>query len=94
MITKSIADLKERGGPSLQAILKYIMVNFQVGNNFKVVNMHLKLKSTCSQLFRNLEVSEIISKTIKRDTKSPLGRQLEDLNLVGDSSGKKDGTGN
>ncbi|KAK2713573.1 hypothetical protein QYM36_009451 [Artemia franciscana] len=40
MITKSIADLKERGGPSLQAILKYIMGNFQVGNDAEVVNMH------------------------------------------------------
>ncbi|XP_065556103.1 histone H1-delta-like [Artemia franciscana] len=42
MITKSIADLKERGGSSRQAILKYIMANFQVGNDAKVVNMHLK----------------------------------------------------
>ena len=42
MITKSIADLKERAGPSRQAILKYIMGNFQVGNDAKVVNMHLK----------------------------------------------------
>ncbi|XP_065571371.1 histone H1-delta-like [Artemia franciscana] len=42
MITKSIADLKERGGSSRQAILKYIMANFQVGNGAKVVNMHLK----------------------------------------------------
>ncbi|XP_065582739.1 histone H1-delta-like [Artemia franciscana] len=42
MIIKSIADLKERGGSSRQAILKYIMANFQVGNDAKVVNMHLK----------------------------------------------------
>ena len=42
MITKSIADMKERGGSSRQAILKYIMANFQVGNDAKVVNMHLK----------------------------------------------------
>ncbi|XP_065578601.1 histone H1-delta-like [Artemia franciscana] len=42
MITKSIADLKERGGSSRQAILKYIMANFQVGNDAKIVNMHLK----------------------------------------------------
>ncbi|XP_065570349.1 histone 24-like [Artemia franciscana] len=42
MITKSFADLKERGGPSHQAILKYIKGNLQVGNDAKVVNMHLK----------------------------------------------------
>ncbi|XP_065561278.1 histone H1-delta-like [Artemia franciscana] len=42
MITKSIADLKERWGSSRQAILKYIMANFQVGNDAKIVNMHLK----------------------------------------------------
>ncbi|XP_065581093.1 histone 24-like [Artemia franciscana] len=42
IITKSIADLKERGGPSRQAILKYIMGNFQVGTDTKVVNVHLK----------------------------------------------------
>ncbi|KAK2718050.1 hypothetical protein QYM36_006740 [Artemia franciscana] len=42
MITKSFADLKERGGPSRQAILKYIKGNLQVGNDTKVVNMHLK----------------------------------------------------
>ncbi|XP_065576317.1 histone H1-delta-like [Artemia franciscana] len=42
MITNSIADQKELGGISLQAILKYIMGNFQVGNDAKVVNMHLK----------------------------------------------------
>ncbi|XP_065562589.1 histone H1-delta-like [Artemia franciscana] len=42
MITKSIADLKERGGSSRQAILRYIMANFQVDNDAKVVNMHLK----------------------------------------------------
>ncbi|XP_065565907.1 histone H1-delta-like [Artemia franciscana] len=42
MITKSIADLKERGGSSHQAILKYIMATLKVGNDAKVVNMHLK----------------------------------------------------
>ncbi|KAK2717805.1 hypothetical protein QYM36_006565, partial [Artemia franciscana] len=42
MITKSIADLKECGGSSRQAILKYIMANFQVGNDAKIVNMHLR----------------------------------------------------
>ncbi|XP_065574965.1 histone H1-delta-like [Artemia franciscana] len=42
IITKSIADLKERGGPSRQAIFKCIMGNFQVGNAAKVVNMYLK----------------------------------------------------
>ncbi|XP_065571098.1 histone H1-delta-like [Artemia franciscana] len=42
MIDKSIADLKKLGGPSRQVILKYIMGNFQDGNDAKVVNMHPK----------------------------------------------------
>ncbi|XP_065574969.1 histone H1-delta-like [Artemia franciscana] len=42
MITKSIVDLKKYVGPSRQAIPKYTMGNFQVGNDAKVVNMHLK----------------------------------------------------
>ena len=40
--TKSIDDLKEREGPNLQAILKFIMDIFQVGNDAKVATMHLK----------------------------------------------------
>jgi hypothetical protein len=35
--------LKERGGSSRQAILKYIMANFNVGKDAKTVNVHLKL---------------------------------------------------
>jgi histone H1/5 len=31
MVGKAIAALKERGGSSRQAILKYIMANFNVG---------------------------------------------------------------
>ncbi|CAC5382745.1 H1_5 [Mytilus coruscus] len=43
MIGKAIAALKERGGSSRQAILKYIMANFNVGKDAKSVNAHLKL---------------------------------------------------
>jgi hypothetical protein len=43
MVGKAIAALKERGGSSRQAILKYIMANFNVGNDVKTVNVHLKL---------------------------------------------------
>jgi histone H1/5 len=43
MVGKAIAALKERGGFSRQAILKYIMANFNVGKNAKTVNVHLKL---------------------------------------------------
>jgi hypothetical protein len=43
------ADLREdtykniRGGSSRQAILKYMMANFNVGKDPKTVNVHLKL---------------------------------------------------
>ncbi|XP_065559592.1 histone H1-delta-like [Artemia franciscana] len=47
VIAKSIADLKEREGSSCQAILEYIMVNFKVVNDAKVVNMHLKQALKC-----------------------------------------------
>ena len=43
MFGKAIAALKERGGSSRQAILKYIMANFNVGKDAKTVNVHLKL---------------------------------------------------
>ena len=43
MVGKTIAALKERGGSSRQAILKYIMANFNVGKDAKTVNVHLKL---------------------------------------------------
>jgi histone H1/5 len=43
MVGKAIAALKERGGSSRQAILKYIMANFNVGKDTKTVNVHLKL---------------------------------------------------
>jgi histone H1/5 len=41
MVGKAIAALKERGGYSRQAILKYIMANFNVGKDAKTVNVHL-----------------------------------------------------
>ena len=43
MIKAAVSSLKERGGSSRQAILKYIMKNFNVGKDEKVVNSHLKL---------------------------------------------------
>ncbi|XP_064455969.1 histone H1-delta-like [Ornithodoros turicata] len=43
MVKKAVAALKERGGSSRQAIHKYIMANFDVGKDSKVVNTHLKL---------------------------------------------------
>jgi histone H1/5 len=42
MIQQALTTLKERGGSSRQAILKYILKNFQVGNDEAVVNKHLK----------------------------------------------------
>ena len=43
MVGKAISALKERGGSSRQAILKYIMANFNVGKDAKPVNAHVKM---------------------------------------------------
>ena len=43
MIAAAVGALKERGGSSRQAILKYICKNFKVGDNEASVNSHLKL---------------------------------------------------
>ena len=43
MIQSALGALKERGGSSRQAVLKYIMANFKVGNDPNSVNSHLKL---------------------------------------------------
>src|SRR5262245_35292876 len=43
MIQQALTSLKERGGSSRQAVLKYIMKNFKVGTDENVVNTHLKL---------------------------------------------------
>ena len=42
MIQKAIAALKERGGSSRQALLKYIMANYKVGENSTAVNARVK----------------------------------------------------
>ena len=43
MVDKALSEIKERGGSSRQAILKYIMANFKVNDDDKKVNTHLKL---------------------------------------------------
>jgi histone H1/5 len=43
METQAINILKERRGSSRQAILKYVMANFKVGKDAKLVNDHLDL---------------------------------------------------
>ncbi|ESO85337.1 hypothetical protein LOTGIDRAFT_207166 [Lottia gigantea] len=43
MIRAAVTALKERGGSSRQAILKYILANYNVGKDSKTVNNHLKL---------------------------------------------------
>ena len=42
MISAAITALKERGGSSRQAILKYIMANYKVGDNGTAVNARVK----------------------------------------------------
>ena len=43
MVSKAITAMTERGGSSRQAILKYIMANFNVGKDPNAVNVHLKM---------------------------------------------------
>ena len=43
MIAAAIGSLKERGGSSRQAILKYILKQYNFGKNERVVNQHLKV---------------------------------------------------
>lgn len=43
MVHQALGSLKERGGSSRQAVLKFIMKNFKVGNDENVVNTHLKM---------------------------------------------------
>lgn len=43
MIRQALTALKERGGSSRQAVLKYIMKNFKLGTDESMVNTHLKL---------------------------------------------------
>lgn len=43
MVGQAITALKERGGSSRQAILKYILKNFKVGDNVNAINSHLKM---------------------------------------------------
>lgn len=43
MVQQALKNLKERGGSSRQAILKYIVKNFNVGADESVVNTHVKM---------------------------------------------------
>lgn len=43
MVKEALTSLKERGGSSRQAVLKYIVKNFKVGSDESVVNTHLKI---------------------------------------------------
>merc|ERR1712088_830701 len=43
MVSAAITALKERNGSSRQAVLKYIMANYKLGNDQKPVNSRLKV---------------------------------------------------
>src|SRR5271155_2662073 len=43
MVQQALGSLKERGGSSRQAVLKYIVKNFKCGKDETVVNQHLKM---------------------------------------------------
>ena len=42
MTVAAVQAMKERGGSSRQAILKYILANYNVGGDAKAANLHLK----------------------------------------------------
>src|SRR5579872_56862 len=42
MVQQALLALKERGGSSKQAVLKYIMANFKVSGEENMINSHLK----------------------------------------------------
>ena len=43
MVVAAITSLKKRSGSSRSAILKYLAVNYKVGNDDKKINVHLKI---------------------------------------------------
>jgi histone H1/5 len=43
MVHQALGSLKERGGSSRQAILKYLVKNFKLGTDEATVNTHLKM---------------------------------------------------
>lgn len=48
MITDAITSLKERNGSSRQAIVKYILANFDVGKDERTANNHVKMSLRAS----------------------------------------------
>lgn len=43
MVQQALVALKERGGSSRQAVLKYIMANFKVAGDENMINAHVKM---------------------------------------------------
>ena len=58
MIGAALASLKERGGSSRQAILKYIVAKYDVGKDERVVNQHLKMSLRAGAKNGNLKQSK------------------------------------
>lgn len=58
MIKAAITSLKEHGGSSRQAILKYIMANYNVGKDEKIINSHLKMALRAGAKNGNLKQSK------------------------------------
>jgi len=58
MIKAAITNLKERGGSSRQAILKYIVGNYNVGTDEKTINSHLKMALRAGAKNGNLKQSK------------------------------------
>ena len=86
MVTAAITSLKERGGSSRQAILKYIMANFKVGTDAKPVNAHLKMALKAGVKNNSLKQSKgtgatgsfrigEVKKAVKPKTKKPAAKK-------------------
>ena len=58
MVKQAIGSLKERGGSSRQAILKYILKNFNVGVDEKAVNSRVKVALKSGVLSSQLKQSK------------------------------------
>ncbi|BFZ10439.1 hypothetical protein BsWGS_13478 [Bradybaena similaris] len=58
MIAAAVNALKERGGSSRQAILKYIIANYKVGNNPTAINARLKAALKAGVKAGNLKQSK------------------------------------
>merc|ERR1712117_463227 len=66
MVKAAIAALKERNGSSRQAIVKYVMANYKVGNDQKPVNSRVKMALRNGSAKGSFKVAEKAAKATKK----------------------------